>query len=99
MRCNRPIDDCTRRMGRKTFPFDKPNESIESTALCPLIANEMQFSDRHHVYLGVHIDCHLNYNEHIAKTVSTCTYMLSRVNRIKHLLDRKTLVFLMNTYI
>jgi len=26
--------------------------------------------------LGVHIDCHLNYNEHIAKTVSTCTYML-----------------------
>jgi len=25
--------------------------------------------------LGVHIDCHLNYNEHIAKTVSTSTYM------------------------
>ena len=46
--------------------------------------------------LGVHIDCHLNYNEHIAKTVSTCTYMLSRINRIKHLLDSKTLVFLMN---
>ena len=43
--------------------------------------------------LGVHIDCHLNYNEHFAKTVSTCTYMLSRVNRIKHLLDSKTLVF------
>ena len=35
-----------------------------------------------HKDLGVHIDCHLNYNEHIAKTVSTCTYMLSRVNRI-----------------
>ena len=34
-----------------------------------------------------------------AKTVSTCTYMLSRVNRIKHLLDRKTLVFLMNAFI
>ena len=49
--------------------------------------------------LGVHIDCHLNYNEHIAKTVSTCTYMLSRVNRIKHLLDSKTLVFLMNAFI
>ena len=49
--------------------------------------------------LGVQIDCHLNYNEHIAKTVSTCTYMLSRVNRIKHLLDSKTLVFLMNAFI
>ena len=49
--------------------------------------------------LGVHIDCHLNYNEHIAKTVSTCTFMLSRVNRIKHLLDSKTLVFLMNAFI
>ena len=34
----------------------------------------------------------------IAKTVSTCTYMLSRVNRIKHLLDSKTLVFLMNAF-
>ena len=49
--------------------------------------------------LGVHIDCHLNYNEHIAKTVSTCTYMLSHINRIKHLLDSKTLVFLMNAFI
>ena len=49
--------------------------------------------------LSVHIDCHLNYNEHIAKTVSTCTYMLRRVNRIKHLLDSKTLVFLMNAFI
>ena len=51
------------------------------------------------VDLGVHIDCHLNYNEHIAKTVSTCTYMFRRVNRIKHLLDSKTLVFLMNAFI
>ena len=49
--------------------------------------------------LGLHIDCHLNYNEPIANTVSTCTYMLSRVNRIKHLLDSKTLVFLMNAFI
>lgn len=49
--------------------------------------------------LGVHIDCHFNYNEHIAKIVSTCTYMLSHVNRIKHLLDSKTLVFLMNAFI
>ena len=38
-------------------------------------------------------------NEHIAKTVSTCTYMLSHVNRIKHLLDSKTVVFLMNAFI
>ena len=49
--------------------------------------------------LGVYIDSHLNYNEHITKTVSTCMYMLSRVNRIKHLLDSKTLIFLINAFV
>ena len=49
--------------------------------------------------LKVYIDCHLNYNEHIVKTVSTCMYMLSRVNRIKHLLDSRTLVLLINMFV
>ena len=48
--------------------------------------------------LGVHIDCHLNFNEHITKTVSDCIFKLSRVNRIKHLLDQKTLIYLMNAF-
>ena len=49
--------------------------------------------------LGVHIDCHLNFNEHITKTVSDCIFKLSRVNRIKHLLDQKTLIYLMNAFV
>ena len=49
--------------------------------------------------LGVYTDCHLNYNEHIVKTVSTCMYMLSRINRIKHLLDSRTLILLINTFV
>ena len=36
--------------------------------------------------LGVYIDCHLNFNEHITQTASDCMFKLTRVNRIKHLL-------------
>ena len=43
--------------------------------------------------LGVHIDCYLNYNEHITKTASDCMFKLARVNRIKHLLDQNALIF------
>ena len=39
------------------------------------------------------------FHEHIVKTVSTCMYMLSRVNRIKHLLDSRTLVLLINMFV
>ena len=49
--------------------------------------------------LGVHIDCHLNFNEHITKTVSDCIFKLSRVNRIKHFLDQKTLIYLINAFV
>jgi len=33
--------------------------------------------------LGVHIDCYLNFNEHITKTASDCMFKLTRVNRTK----------------
>ena len=49
--------------------------------------------------LGVYINSHLNYNEHITKTVSDCIHKLTRVNRIKHLLDQKTLIFLINAFV
>ena len=49
--------------------------------------------------LGVHIDCYLNYNEHITKTASDCMFKLTRVNRIKHLLAQKTLIFLINAFV
>ena len=48
--------------------------------------------------LGVHIDCHLNFDEHITKTASDCMFGLTRVNRIKHLLDKKTLFHLINAF-
>ena len=49
--------------------------------------------------LGVHIDCYLNYNEHITKTASDCMFKLARVNRIKHLLDQNALIFLINAFV
>ena len=39
--------------------------------------------------LGIYIDQSLTYNEHIAKTVSTCLHKLVQIKRIKHLPDKK----------
>ena len=39
--------------------------------------------------LGVYVDCHLNFNEHVTKTASDCMFKLTKVNRIKPLLDKK----------
>jgi len=41
--------------------------------------------------LGVYINSHLNFNEHITKTASDCMFKLTRVNRIKHLLDKENI--------
>ena len=49
--------------------------------------------------LGVMIDSSLSYNEHVTKTVLNCMYRLIRINRIKHLLDRKTLLLLINAFV
>ena len=49
--------------------------------------------------LGVMIDSSLSYNEHVTKTVSHCMCRLIRINRIKHLLDRKTLLLLINAFV
>ena len=49
--------------------------------------------------LGVHIDCCLNFYEHITKTASDFIFKLTRVNRIKHLLDRSTLRYLLNAFV
>ena len=49
--------------------------------------------------LGVHIDRYLNFNEHITKTASDCMFKLTRVNRIKHLLDQSPLMYLINALI
>ena len=49
--------------------------------------------------LVVHLDACLSYNEHITKTVSNCLLKLKQINRIKHLLDRKTLLLVMNSFV
>ena len=48
---------------------------------------------------GVYIDQSLTYNDHVAKTTSKCIFKLVQISRIKHLLDRKTLLLLMNAFI
>jgi len=49
--------------------------------------------------LGVCIDQTLNYNEHISKLVSSCVHKLVQINRIKHLLDLKTLLLMINAFV
>ena len=48
--------------------------------------------------LDVYIDQTLNYIEHISKLVSSCVHKL-QINRIKHLLDRKTLLLMINAFV
>ena len=49
--------------------------------------------------LGVLLDACLSYNEHITKTASNCLFKLQQINRIKHLLDRKTLLLVINSFV
>ena len=49
--------------------------------------------------LGIYIDESLTYNKHITKTLSTCLHQIIQINRIKHLLDKKTILLLMNSFI
>ena len=49
--------------------------------------------------LGIYIDQSLTYSEGIAKTVSTCLHKLVQINRIKHLLDKKTILLLMSSFV
>ena len=49
--------------------------------------------------LSIQLDANLSYNTHITRSVSTCLFKLKLINRIKYLLDRKTLFLLMNVFI
>ena len=49
--------------------------------------------------LGVYIDQHLTYDVHITKTASSCMSQLVQISRIKHLLDKKTLLLLINSFV
>ena len=49
--------------------------------------------------LGVYIDQYLTYDVHVTKTVSSCMNQLVQIGRIKHLLDRKTPLLLINSFV
>lgn len=49
--------------------------------------------------LGVLIDQSLTYNDHVAKTTSNCLFKLKQISRIKHLLDRNSLLLVMNAFV
>ena len=49
--------------------------------------------------LGVLLDTRLSYNEHIMKTASNCLFKLKQINRIKHLLDSKMLLLVINSFV
>ena len=49
--------------------------------------------------LGVFLDQCLTYDEHIFKTVASCMNKLFQINRIKHLLDKETLLLIINSFV
>ena len=49
--------------------------------------------------LGVFLDQCLSYDEHIRKTVASCINKLIQINRIKHLLDKETLLLIINSFV
>ena len=49
--------------------------------------------------LGVYLDQPLSYDTHITKTVSSCFNQLVHINRIKHVLDRPTLLLLIKSFV
>ena len=49
--------------------------------------------------LGVYMDATMSFNEHITSTTSSRLSSLSQINRVKHLLDRKTLLNVINALV
>lgn len=49
--------------------------------------------------LGVWVNTAVTFDDHISKLSSSCLYKLRRINRIKHLLDSKILIIIINALI
>ena len=49
--------------------------------------------------LGVTLDSLLSYDEHITKTISSCMSHLGQINCVKHVLDRQTLITVINALV
>ena len=48
---------------------------------------------------GRFIDQYLTYDEHLTQTAAKCLCKLVQINRIKHLLDKETLLLLINAFV
>ena len=49
--------------------------------------------------LGVILDKHLSYDEHMSKIVSSCNLKLKQISRVKYLFDEKTLIFIIQSVV
>ncbi len=49
--------------------------------------------------LGVTLDSHLTYNNHMQATVSSCMFRLGQINRVKHCFNRHTLTIIINALV
>ena len=49
--------------------------------------------------LGLVLDSHLSFDEHVTYLVSKCTGSLCQLNRVKHLFDRSTLMTIINALV
>lgn len=49
--------------------------------------------------LGVIMDVHLKFDEHISKSVSSCMSKLCQINRIRHFLDQETLTLIVQSLV
>ena len=49
--------------------------------------------------LAVFLDQYVSYDEHIRKTVASCINKLIQINRIKQLLDKETLLLIINSFV
>jgi hypothetical protein len=49
--------------------------------------------------LGMHLDLHLSYDDHISKLSSTCINKLCQISRVKESFDKKTLILLIETLV
>ena len=49
--------------------------------------------------LGVHMDATLSFDERVTSVTSSCLSSLSQINRVKHLLDRNTLLNVINALV
>ena len=49
--------------------------------------------------LGIIVDSHLSFDEHVTGVVSKCISGLCQINRVKHLFDRSTLTTIINSLV